>query len=263
MKKIITTVSLCMALFVQNGFSEAVKISDVEREYTVTPTVNASNMLKQQLDFGLFSTTGNSDTLSINGKYALSFTLKGYNANDLKIAGDASVFVTKNNGIRDNEEYTINLGLEQELYQGWLGYGAVSWLRNTFRNFDSKYAVGIGVGKQVFEQQNHSLKVKLGVAYNKEAYSNLQADNTYASLNEYAQYAYQINELSAFVVKIGASQNFEDLNDYDVLSVAGLHFSLSQNISLSLEQEIRYDKIPPVGFSKTDTKSIVRVGYSF
>jgi len=252
-----------MALFVQNGFSEAVKISDVEREYTVTPTVNASNMLKQQLDFGLFSTTGNSDTLSINGKYALSFTLKGYNANDLKIAGDASVFVTKNNGIRDNEEYTINLGLEQELYQGWLGYGAVSWLRNTFRNFDSKYAVGIGVGKQVFEQQNHSLKVKLGVAYNKEAYSNLQADNTYASLNEYAQYAYQINELSAFVVKIGASQNFEDLNDYDVLSVAGLHFSLSQNISLSLEQEIRYDKIPPVGFSKTDTKSIVRVGYSF
>ena len=252
-----------MALFFQNVLADAVKISDVEKEYTVSPTVNASKMLKQQFDFGLFSTTGNSDTLSINGKYALSFTLKGYNENDLKIAWDASVFVTKNNGIRDNEEYTVNLGLEQELYQGWLGYGAVSWLRNTFRNFDNKYAIGVGVGKKVFEQQNHSLKVKLGVAYNKEAYSNLQANNTYASLNEYAQYAYQINELSAFVVKIGASQNFEDLNDYDVLSVAGLHFSLSQNISLSLEQEIRYDKIPPVGFSKTDTKSIVRVGYSF
>jgi putative salt-induced outer membrane protein YdiY len=263
MKKIITTVSLCMALFVQNGFSEAVKISDVEREYTVTPTVNASNMLKQQLDFGLFSTTGNSDTLSINGKYALSFTLKGYNANDLKIAGDASVFVTKNNGIRDNEEYTINLGLEQELYQGWLGYGAVSWLRNTFRNFDSKYAIGIGVGKQVFEQQNHSLKVKLGVAYNKEAYSNLQANNTYASLNEYVEYQRQFNEVSRLYVKVGASQNFDNFSDYDVLAVAGLHFAVAENLSLSLEEEVRYDHIPPIGFDKTDTKSIVRVGYSF
>jgi len=263
MNKTMVTTASCMVLLSQTILADVVKVSDVEKEYTVTSEVSAAKSLKQQLDFGLSSTTGNSETLNINGKYALSVTTQGYAQRALKVAFDASAFMTKNDGIRDNEEYTANLGLEQEVYEGWLGYASLNWLRNTFRNFDNKYSVGAGVGKKVIDTMVQSLTLKLGVAYNLEDYSNSQTNSDYTSLNEYVEYQRQFNEVSRLYVKVGASQNFDDFSDYDVLAVAGLHFAVAENVSLSLEEEVRYDHIPPVGFDKTDTKSIVRVGYSF
>ncbi len=242
----------------------AMTTTDVEAQYSAKSNADVSKEMKQSINFGFANTTGNTETLNVNGKYVMGYTTVGYAQKALKVAFDASAFMTKNDSVKDNEEYTANLGVEQYITDtGWLGYASLNWLSNEFRNFDNKFAVGAGVGKELFNDGQHSLKAKLGVAYNIEQYSNGQADHKFTSLNEYLEYNNKLNEVSSLYVKVGASQNFKDFGDSDVLGVVGFSFAVAENLSVSIEEEVRYDNLPPVGFKKTDTKSIVRVGYNF
>jgi len=59
-------------------------------------------------------------------------------------------------------------------------------------------------------------------------------------------------------------ENFDDMGkDYEATLLLGLNFVLSENMHFTLEEELNYDNLPPIGFDKTDTKSIVRLGYKF
>jgi len=256
-------ISSTIAMADEEKATDEVKTADVEAQYAGNSTVEASEELTQSINFGFANTTGNTETLNLNGKYNMSFTTTGYNSEALKVGFDATAFVTENNDVKDNEEFTANLGLEQHITDGWLGYAAVNWLKNEFRNFDNKFSIGAGIGKELFNDGQHSLKAKIGVAYNIEQYSNGQEDHKYTSLNEYLEYNNKLNDVSNLYAKLGASQNFDDFGDYEVLAVLGLNFAVAENLSVTIEEEVRYDKIPPIGFDKTDTKTIIRVGYNF
>ena len=257
-KILIASVLLASAVY-----ADDIKVSDVEATYAAKSVKVDSEKLKQSINFGFANTTGNTETLNLNGKYTLGFTTAGYDNKALSVAFDASAFVTENSGVRDNEEYTATLGLEQDIVNGWLGYASAYWLRNTFRNFDNKILLGAGVGKELLHDDTQSLKFKLGVAYNIEQYSNAQPEHTFTSLTKYVEYNNQLNKTSLLYVKVGASENFDDFGDYEVLTVAGFNFAIAESLSVTLEEEVRYDKIPPVGFDTTDTKTIIRVGYNF
>lgn len=254
----------------QEKINDAMESADVEDKYATKVGLAVAKDLKQNLNLGFTSTSGNSKTVNMNGKYDMSFTTLGYGDEKLKVLFDASAFVTENNEVKDNEEFAANLGLEQYITDGWLGYTSVSWLRNRFRNFDSKLAIGAGIGKELFNDGTQSLKFKIGGAYNIEEYTvdatfdnELLGNRNFASLNEYIEYNYKINKTSNFFLKIGASENFENFTeDYEVLATLGLNFAVAENISVTLEEEIAFDNIP-AGQRKTDTKTIVRVGYTF
>jgi len=243
--------------------ADEIELSSMDDLQSIGKSVKAGKELKQVLDFGFANTTGDAETLNINAKYALSFTTIGYNEKALKVALDTSVFISETETIRDNEEYKFNLGLEQFVYEKWLGYASVNWLRNEFQNYDIKLSLGAGVGKEIVSTKKDSLTLKIGLAYNLEGYTNGQEDDKYVSLNEYIEYKHTFNDVSSLYLQLGSLQNVSDFSDFDVNFIGGLSFKVAENISLTLEEEIRYDKIPPVGFDSTNTKTIIRIGYNF
>ena len=256
---------LLSSVAMADAATSVISTSDVEGKYSSSSTAkDASEKLKQSINFGFANTTGNAETMNLNGKYIMSFTTVGIDDEALKIGFDASAFVTKNDGKKDNEEFTANLGLEQYITDGWLGYASVNWLRNQFTGFDNKIAIGAGAGKELFNDGKQSLKVKLGLAYNIQDFVGEEPKKKFTSLNQYIEYNNQLNKTSKLYVKFGALENVEDFsNDYELLTVAGLDFAVAESLSVTLEEEVRYDKLPPVGFDTTDTKTIVRVGYNF
>ena len=259
MKYILGLLCLVSTLLV----ADTIKISDVTGTYSKYKEIKAEKELKQSLNFGFANTTGNTDTLNINGKYTLAFSTLSFNDKTVKVALDCSLFISENADVRDNEEYKFNLGLEQFITDEWLAYISLNWLRNEFQNYDHKFALGFGLGKELFKSGTHSLIAKMGIAYNIEDYSNVQESAKFTSLNEYLEYNNKFNEVSSLYLKLGAFQNVDDFDDYDVLFVGGFNFQVAENISLSIEEEVRYDKIPPIGFDTTDTKTIIRLGYHF
>jgi len=266
MKRIITQSVLTALMLSSAILADEVELSDVEARYSNKSSVNAGDKLEQSIDFGFSNTTGNTDTLNLNGKYNMSFTTVGYGNEKLKVGFDTSVYINKNDNVKSNEEYKANLGLEQYITNdGWLGYAAVNWLRNPeFKNLNNKFSIGAGVGREIFNNGWDSLKLKLGLAYNIQEYADANADAKFTSLNEYLEYNNKLNETSTFFAKIGASENLKDFkNDYELLASGGLHFSVAKNIYVTIEEEMLYDKIHPGTQSATDTKSIIRVGYNF
>jgi len=239
-------------------------VTDVEGRYANNVNIEASDRLKQSIDVGFANTTGNTKTTNLNAKYGASYTTLGWGNQALKWAFDASMFLTRDNDTTTNEEYVAMLGAEQNIANGWYGYGAINWLKNSFRNYDNKWSFSAGVGKVIFDDGKHSLSAKLGGAYNIEDYSNAQADEKFASLNQYLEYNNKLNASSNLYVKLGAMQNLENFSkDYEVMGVAGVDVALSEALYLKVEQEVSYDALPPAGFDKTDTKTIVSLGYKF
>ncbi|MBN2250071.1 MAG: DUF481 domain-containing protein [Campylobacterales bacterium] len=255
---------IILLMFIGVASAEQIKLSNVETQYGVNKNMKATKELTQSIQVGFANTTGNTDTLNLNGRYRISFTIPGYKDKDLLVAFDSTAFLTENNDTRDSEEYTANFGLEQSITDGWLSYASINWLRNTFTNYDNQFAIGAGIGKELYNDGRHVFKAKLGVAYNIEDYSNAQENKRFGSLNHFFEYNNKLNATNNLYVKLGAMENFEDFSDdYRFTAVAGLIFAVAENMSVSIEEELRYDALPPIGFDKTDTKSIVRIGYDF
>jgi putative salt-induced outer membrane protein YdiY len=228
-------------------------------------TLEKTKKLEQNFNMGFSNTTGNTMHLDVNAKYDLSLCTVSYNEQLLKIIFDSSIFFTQTDSEKSNEEYLLNLGLEQELDKEWLIYLALNWLRNPeFKNYDHKTSLGVGIGKNLFFDGSQSVTLKLGTAYNKEDYANTQKSDQSSSLNEYIEYKNQLNKISKLYFKTGALQHFHSFHeDYEVLAILGVNFTVGEKIHLTIEQEVAYDNLPPIGFKKTDTKSIVRLGYKF
>lgn len=240
-------------------------ITDVVNPHSGFSSIEVSENLIQNFNLGFSNTTGNTNNLDLNAKYDFSFSKAIYNDQLLKIIFDSSLSFTKTNYIKSNEEYLVNLGLEQDLKNQWLSYLAFTWLRNLeFKNYNNKTSIGLGLGKDVFFDGEQSITVKLGTSYNREDYANLQSTEDFSSLNEYIKYNNQLNKISKLYLKTGALQNFEAFNkDYEILAVLGVSFKVGEKVNLSIEEEFSYDNLPPIGFEKTDTKSMVRLGYKF
>jgi len=259
-------INILLIAIMLSTFTIAIEsVSDVEGKYANTSKVEASKELKQSINAGFSATSGNTDTLNVNGKYDLSFITTGYDGQDLKVGFDTSAFFTENNSLKSNEEFVANLGLEQMISNGWLGYMGINWLRNPdFRNYNSKTSIGIGMGKELYKDSSQTFLIKLGTSYNVLDYANNQTTDNFGALNQYIEYHNQFNSVSGLYIKAGAMENFDDMsNDYEALGVMGLSVAMAENMNLTLEAELSYDNLPPLGFKKTDSKTIVRVGYNF
>jgi len=256
---------LLTSLLASSALFAEVTATDVAGKYTSKAApVAATPTTVQSIDLGFANTTGNTKTLNLNAKYSLTHMVENTAYEPFKYNFQATGFLTKDNGTKTAEEYTALLNGEQELLNRWLGYVALGWLRNEFKNYDNKFSLAVGLGKILLDDGKQKLVIKIGPAYNIEQYTNNQADNKFGSLNEYLEYTNKLNAFSDLYFKLGAMENFEDMGtDYEATALLGINFVLSEAIHLSIEEEFNYDNLPPVGFKKTDTKSIVRLGYKF
>lgn len=265
MKRLILSLSL-IAIGIQADTDLAVTTSDVEAEYT-NKRVEVSQKtkeLKHDIGVGFANTSGNTETTNLNAKYTFQNVVNVGSHKGIKYLFGLSGFLNKEGSTTLTEEYTAVLGVETLFGDKWLTYTSVDWLQNKLQNFDHKVGLGIGVGKTLYKNDHHKLLLKLGTAYNMEYYTNDQSDHRYASLNEYLEYAYLINETSKFYAKLGAQENYEDFtNDYEATVLTGVDVEMMERLHLTLEQEFRYDHLPAIGFNKTDNKTIINLGYKF
>ena len=231
-----------------------------------TPNKKKTNPLTQAINFGFSNTTGNADTLTFNGSYRINYHTLGYRQKKLNLSFRISAYVAKYNGVKKDEEFNEYFNVSQDLINGWAGYTSATWMRNTFYNLENKVSLGSGISKELYKDNNHRLKIKLGLSYNKEEYlyaiQNNQ-ENAYFALNESIEYNAKINDKNTFHLKIMASENFDNFSrDLELSTVAGINMAISEKISLTVEETIRYATIP-AGEKFTNTKTIIRIGYSF
>ena len=250
---------------VQIDTMKYLSIDDIETHYD--PTQNARKHLHpkplQRIEAGFSDTNGNTRTTSLNAKYTLAHQWQMRKFAPMFYTLELSAFLARDEGKRTAEEYKALFNAKQPLPHKWLSYLSLGWLKNDFQNFANKVDLSIGLGKILYQDQKQTLILKLGPALNYETYTN-GGNDSFTSLNEYLEYSRKVHLLSRLYLKLGAKENFADMkSDYEINSLFGILFKLDTRLNMTREYNTFYDNTPSEGFGKTDTKTVIRIGYSF
>jgi putative salt-induced outer membrane protein YdiY len=245
-------------------YADEVKLTDVEGKYKAYHKLEVEHQFKQHIGFGFANTTGNSETLNFSFDYNFEYITAGYSNQELKLLFDTRAYISESNHEKDDEEYKAWLRCEQMIVDNWFGYLSSRWERNRFQNYENKTTLGIGLGKDLLSDSNQSLTLTLGVAYTFEYYSDDTPHYNYSSITQYLDYKNQLNEISNLYLKLGAMESFEHFrDDYELVMLAGVKFIIAQSLNLSIESEVDYDASVADGYEKTDTKTLIKLGYDF
>ena len=261
MFKLFTTLACLSTLL----FSSQWETSNVENKYFKKIDIPIKNNIEQNIHFGFLYTTGNTQSLNLNGEYDIAMLQEGYKGKDLRYIFSSSVYLSEIDKTKSNEEYQASMGIEQSLANDWSAYVSADWYRNPeFRNLDNKASFNIGVGNDVFKNETQNIKIKLGLAYNIEDYTNTQKIKQFRSINEYIEYTNTINNHSRFVMKLGSLQNVLHFSsDYEILGVVSLEVKITKSLHIKLSEELMFDSLPSVGLERTDSKTLISIGYNF
>ena len=111
-------------------------------------------------ELGFVNTTGNTKTVALNGK--LNFVLQRERWRH-RFSGTA--LATSEDGIKDNERYTMEIQSDRILSEkSWL-FGAFRWDADKFGSYDPQASLTAGYGRQLMKSEKHELKGEIGAGY--------------------------------------------------------------------------------------------------
>jgi putative salt-induced outer membrane protein len=209
-------------------------------------------------EFGFVSTTGNTDTVALNAKLNFVLTRERWRH---RFAGTA--LSTSEDGIQDNERYTVEVQSDRILNnKSWL-FGAFRFDADKFGSYDPQTSFSVGYGRQLMKSEKHELKGEIGLGYRKLEETVSGATSTDAIVRFLLDDSWQVFQSTLWtnrlLVEAGSDNTFSQFN-------TGLAVSMTDRFALKLGFEVRHNTDVPKGIAdseNTDTITSVNLVYNF
>lgn len=207
-------------------------------------------------EFGLVNTTGNTESVALN--FRLNFVRTGERWRH-RFTGTA--LNTSEDGIDDNERYTIEVQSDRKLSdKSWL-FGAYRWDADKFGAYDPQMSFSAGYGHQLMKSDRHEMKGELGLGYRKleERVSGLSSNEAIGRfvLDDWWQVFGNTVWTNRLLVESGSSNTFTQFD-------TNLAVSMTDRFAVKLGFQARHNtKIPPGDSEDTDTITSANVVYNF
>jgi putative salt-induced outer membrane protein len=171
--------------------------------------------------------------------------------------------MTSENGIEDNERYTMEIQSDRKLSEvSWL-FGAFRWDADKFGSYDPQMSLSAGYGRQLMKSEKHSLKGEIGAGYRKlEARVSGDSNSEFIGrflLDDSWQVFTTTLWTNRLLVEAGSSNTFTQFN-------SGLSVSMTDTFAVKLGYEVRHNTDVPDDIAdseKTDTVTSVNLVYNF
>jgi putative salt-induced outer membrane protein len=209
-------------------------------------------------EFGFVSTTGNTDSVALNSK--LNFVLQRKRWRH-RFSGTA--LATSEDGITDNERYTMEVQSDRKLSEkSWL-FGAFRWDADKFGSYDPQVSLTAGYGRQLMKSEKHELKGEIGAGYKKLEETVSGDTSTDAIARFLLDDSWQVFKTSLWtnrlLVETGSSNTFTQFN-------TDLAVSMTDKFAVKLGFEVRHNTDVPTDIEdseNTDTITSVNLVYNF
>jgi len=231
------------------GISELAKATDPAAEVVIDPWDGSGEL-------GFVNTTGNTETVALNMK--LNFVRTGKRWRH-RFTGTA--MNTSEDGIKDNERYTVEVQSDRKLSDiSWL-FGALRWDADKFGSYDPQISLTAGYGHQLMQSDRHELKGEIGAGYRRltETDSNLESSEAIARflLDDWWQIFPSTKWTNRLLVETGSSNTFTQFN-------TAIAVSMTDRFAVKLGFEVRNNTdIPPGDSEHTDTITTANLVYNF
>ncbi len=207
-------------------------------------------------EFGFVSTTGNTDTIALNTKLNFVLTRERWRH---RFTGTA--LQTSEDGIQDNERYTLEIQSDRKLNEkSWL-FGSFRWDADKFGSYDPQMSLTAGYGRQLMKSEKHELKGEIGAGYRKLEERMTAVSSSEAILRFLLDDTWQVFSTTTWtnrlLIETGSSNTFTQFN-------TGLAVSMTDRFAVKLGFEARNNsKLPPGDTENTDTITSVNLVYNF
>jgi putative salt-induced outer membrane protein len=203
---------------------------------------------KARTEFSYVQTGGNSDTKTLAGLGEVSLD---QTPNRYFLA--AGGLFSEDDGTTTASRWRVAGRYERALTERLYAFLEANYLKDTFAGFDSKIAVGPGLGYDILKTDAHLLKGGVAVL---QTWDNTTDDDTdsYLTGKAFVDYAWQILENLRFRQYFDYLTSFADSDQYYFNSESKLEVQVSTNVSLATGYVVNYQNAPPGDSDETDTR---------
>lgn len=240
MRTIQWLIVLAGCILATNGYSEEKKWAD-------------------EAELSYVGTEGNTDSKTFSAKNTLKYKFTD------KLGSSWKIFALygETDGVRNAENFATELRVDYLFSKRFYSYLNGGWNKDTFAGIDSRYYVGPGAGYKILNGPNNFLLFEVGANYVTEEYTD-DTDNDYANGRLFAKYEYAFTPKNKFSQSVEYLYDFDESDNYNVISETALISALSDYLSLKASHLIKYDNQPvPVTLERQDTVTSVALLVNF
>jgi putative salt-induced outer membrane protein len=207
-------------------------------------------------EFGFVSTSGNTDTESLNLR--LEFTKE---TEDWRFRLGGTALTSSKDGTKDAQRYTAELQTDRKLTEKSYLFAAYRYDADKFGAYDPQQSITVGYGRELMKSDRHQLNGEVGIGYKKSE----AADSGETSDEMIGRFLlddiWTITANTAWnnrlLIEAGSDNTFTQFN-------SGLVVSMSERFALKLGWEYRHNSDIPAGVAdKTDTTTTANLVYNF
>lgn len=208
-----------------------------------------------ELAAGYLATSGNSDTRSLNGKFALTYADLAWKNSFL-----ASAISSADSQGSTAERYSASNKLDFSFTERDYAFAALEWEKDLFGGIRERTSETVGYGRHLLRGPTHLLDVEAGVGarQTEAAITGQTEDDLIGRL--YGKYVGTISATSSFVQTLKLESG--DTNTFTE-SVSELKANIVGNLAAALSYTVRNNSDVPPGTEKTDTFTAVNLSYAF
>lgn len=210
---------------------------------------------KGEAGVGFLTTSGNSESESLNGKFLLDWTQGRW-----KNSFTGTAINQGDEDGRTAERYTVGDKLDWHLDPRDYLFGAVDWEKDLFGGFRERTAETAGYGRHILTGPVHLLDAEIGAGVRQTEEQDTGDKESEAIGRIGGKYQWKIADHSALAqsvkVEYGKSNTFTE-------SISELKLSIVGNLFASLSFTLRNNSDVPPDTKKTDTFTAVNLSYAF
>jgi putative salt-induced outer membrane protein len=192
-----------------------------------------------ETELSYVDTSGNTEVTTLSAKNLLTYKF----SDKLNSAWEAGAFYAENDNVKNSERYYTKLRLNYLFTEKFYTSLIAGWEKDKFVGIDAKYYIGPALGYKILIGLKHFFLAEAGADYVKEEYTD-DTDDHFARGRVFTKYEYAFTAENKFSQSVEYLSNFDDYEDYNVISETSLISSLSDSFSLKTTYEIKYKNVP-------------------
>jgi len=206
-------------------------------------------------EFGFVSSSGNSDTRSLN--MAAEFV---YESEKWRHRLSAGALNSENSGKKTANRYDFGAQSDYKLSERSYVFGALRYEKDDFSAYEDQTTAAMGYGRKLLDNIRHKLKAEAGLGYRTASLAATGENETGVVARGLLDWAWQLTPSTAlgerFLVESGRDNTYLQ-NDL------GLSVAINSRLAVKLGYQVRTNSDVPPGVDKTDTLTSANLVYNF
>jgi putative salt-induced outer membrane protein len=210
--------------------------------------------------FGLSTTSGNSDTMS------LSFTFNANTKidNTKKWLNKGGYLKAEQDGNDTADNLVFLSRLEWTHSDKFYSYYEVGYLKDKFKDYDYRITPSAGLGYVLFDNGIKSLKFTGGLSEVMISYKSINSTDSYGALTVGNEFKWKISNSADFAQNLKITSDISDFNKYFLVFNMDLSVAINKTWGVKLAFTDNYDNEPVSDtVKKNDTVFIAGITYKF